>query len=107
MESSSAWYQVCICGHTFGMLQAYSYHKRTCRQTKKRLASALEKAKEVWRMNKHRKIEERCEIPVAEGSASPDDITPGLDPADPLTVLFHASSSIPCNSLHHFPDYCT
>jgi hypothetical protein len=37
--------------------QAYTYHKRSCQKTKKRLAGALEKAKEVWQTNKRRKTE--------------------------------------------------
>jgi hypothetical protein len=40
--------------------QAYTYHKRSCQKTKKRLAGALEKAKEVWQTNKRRKTEAKA-----------------------------------------------
>ncbi|KAF8235713.1 hypothetical protein L208DRAFT_1134923, partial [Tricholoma matsutake] len=47
----------CVCGHTFSVLQAYTFHKRSCQKTKKWLSSGLEKAKEVWQSKKHRKME--------------------------------------------------
>ena len=99
MDSPSAWYQVCAFGHTFSMSQAYSYHKWSCHKTKKQLASALEKAKEVWEMKKHRKVEEKSEIPI--GSANVTESTSEIDvglvvPAGPSQVLFNASC-IPCD----------
>jgi hypothetical protein len=39
--------------------QAFTYHKRSCEKTKKRLSGALEKAKEVWQANKRRRMEEK------------------------------------------------
>lgn len=72
MDSPSAWYQVCACGRTFSVLQAYSYHKRSCQKTKKRLASALEKAKEVWEAKKRRKNEEKLATPVEDGCSNRD-----------------------------------
>ena len=77
MDSLSAWYQFCACGHTFSMSQAYSYHKWSCHKTKKLLASALEKAKEVWEMKKHRKVEEKLEIPI--GSVNITESTSEVD----------------------------
>jgi hypothetical protein len=40
--------------------QAYTCHKRSCQKTKKRLAGALEKAKEVWQANKRQKREAKA-----------------------------------------------
>jgi len=60
MDLPPAWCQVCICGRTFSVQQAYTYHKRSCQKTKKRLAGALEKAKEVWQTNKRRKMEAKA-----------------------------------------------
>ena len=60
MDLPPAWCQVCICGRTFSVQQAYTYHKRSCQKTKKRLAGALEKAKEVWQTNKRRKTEAKA-----------------------------------------------
>jgi hypothetical protein len=57
MSLSPAWCQVCVCGRTFSVPQAYTFHKRSCQKTKKRLSSALEKAKEVWQAKKRRKTE--------------------------------------------------
>ena len=90
------------------MLQAYSYHKRSCQTTKKWLASTLGKAKIVWEMKKHRKLE----IPVVDGSASPTQVPEltskmGADPlaAVPAKVLFNALSRLVWYSLHCFPVY--
>jgi hypothetical protein len=55
--STSAWCQTCICARTFLVPQAYTFHKRSCQKTKKRLAGALEKAKEVWQAKKRQKTE--------------------------------------------------
>jgi hypothetical protein len=57
MDLPSAWCQVCVCGRTFSVPQAYTCHKRSCQKTKKRLSSALDKAKEVWQSRKCRKME--------------------------------------------------
>ena len=46
--------QACVCGRSFSLPSAYSKHKRTCGTTKKRLSSALDKAKEMWREKKQR-----------------------------------------------------
>jgi hypothetical protein len=70
-----AWCQVCICGRTFSVQQAYTYHKRSCEKTKKRLSGALEKAKEVWQANKRRRMEEKA-AKVALGGPSHLDKVP-------------------------------
>ena len=57
MDLLAAWCQVCVCGRTFSVPQAYTFHKRSCQKTKKRLSSALDKAKEVWQSKKHKKME--------------------------------------------------
>jgi hypothetical protein len=72
MDSPSAWYQVCACGQTFGMIQAYSNHKCSCQKTKKWLASALDQAKEVWAANKQRKMEEKITTQVGDGASNGD-----------------------------------
>jgi hypothetical protein len=56
-----AWCEICICGRTFALPQAYTYHKRSCQKSKKRLASALERARVVWQAKKRRKIEDKAE----------------------------------------------
>lgn len=100
MDSPSAWYQLCACGRTFSVLQAYSYHKHSCQKTKKRLASALEKAKEVWETKKRRKTEATTETLRAEGVFSPHAVADptiegdaGLPPFMHTEVSFHTSAT--------------
>ena len=57
MDLPPAWSQACICGRVFSVPQAFSCHKRSCPKSKKRLSSALERAKEVWQARKRRKAE--------------------------------------------------
>ena len=47
---------LCPCGRSFYQDSALTKHQRTCSKTKKRLSSALEKAKEVWRGKKRRRM---------------------------------------------------
>ena len=96
MDSPPAWYQVCACGHTFDVLQAYSsYYKHSCEKTKKQLASALEKAKEVWETKKHRKTEATTETLRVEGVLADPTIEgdAGLPPFMHTEVSFHTSST--------------
>lgn len=46
--------QCMACGRTFGRSNAYSFHVNSCRKEKKRMASALELAKETYRRKKLR-----------------------------------------------------
>jgi hypothetical protein len=39
---------ICLCGRSFTQQSALSKHQRACQKSKKRLISALDKAKEVW-----------------------------------------------------------
>ena len=48
---------ICLCGRTFSQSSALSYHKRSCKPSKRRLDGALEKAKEVWDAKKKRRVE--------------------------------------------------
>jgi hypothetical protein len=49
--------QVCVCGRSFSQSNAFSKHKRSCEKSKKRLSSALEKAKHNWTSKKRRRLE--------------------------------------------------
>lgn len=78
MESVSfTEYHSCACKRTFQQESALTKHQRTCPKTKKRLSSALAKAKEIWNGKKRR----RTVGPVGE---TPDTTTlpvaPGLIP---------------------------
>jgi hypothetical protein len=80
MDLPPAWCQVCVCGRTFSIPQAYTCHKRSCQKTKKRLAGALEKAKETWQARKRRRTEEK-----GAGRLSVTDPEPILSLACPMT----------------------
>jgi hypothetical protein len=58
MDMPPAWSQACVCGRTFSAPHTYTHHMRTCPQTKKRLSSALENAREVLQEKKRRKMED-------------------------------------------------
>jgi hypothetical protein len=60
MDLPPAWFQTCACGRTFSLPQAYTYHKRGCQRTKKRLSGALERAREVWQAKKRQKTEKHA-----------------------------------------------
>jgi hypothetical protein len=70
MDLPPAWSQTCPCGRTFSLPQAYTYHKRSCKKTKKRLSGALEKAKIVWRAKKRQKLDELAANEVLAGSSN-------------------------------------
>jgi hypothetical protein len=57
LDLPSAWFQVCACGRTFSLPQAYTCHGNSCHAAKKRFAGALDKAREDWNARKRRKIE--------------------------------------------------
>jgi hypothetical protein len=59
MDFPAAWFETCACGRTFSVPQAFTYHKRSCDRTKKRLAVALDKAKDVWQAKKRQKTQEK------------------------------------------------
>jgi hypothetical protein len=46
----------CPCGRTFQHPGALKIHQRACNRNKKRLSTALAKAKEVWTCRKRRRI---------------------------------------------------
>jgi hypothetical protein len=80
-EPLPAWHQVCTCGRTFCVPQAFTHHKNSCRKTKKRLASALERAREVWVAKKRRKVDGNTAL---EGSSMPVNISFGSVPIAPM-----------------------
>lgn len=90
MDTPAAWSQSCLCGRVFSVPQAYTYHKRSCQKTKKRLSGALEKAREVWQAKKRRKTEEITLSPVAEDILDQStDTTPSRGPEALVTTVIH------------------
>ena len=68
MDLPPVWSQTCLCGRTLLTPRAYTCHTRSCPKTKKRLSSALEKAKEIFQANKRRKMEDAARRGAAETS---------------------------------------
>jgi hypothetical protein len=65
---------VCLCGKQFVLRSALSNHQRSCQRGKKRLSSALTKAKDMW-VSKKRKRMEESEIGRDQGSSSGENTT--------------------------------
>ena len=82
MDMPPAWSQACMCGQVFSAPHTYTYHMRTCPQMKKRLSSALGKAREVLQVKKRRKMED-----TIRGEASETSDHPAIDES-PLTTGF-------------------
>src|ERR1700678_1333638 len=72
MDLPPAWSQACICGRVFSVPQAFSCHKRSCPSSKKRLSSALERAKEARQSRKRQKAEEDQRTAL-EGASNQND----------------------------------
>jgi hypothetical protein len=92
MELLPTWCQNCVCGRTFSLPQAYSFHKCSCQKTKKRLAGALEKAKGVWQARKRQTIEEMAVKQVQTGLSHFLDVVSEPFPNEATCydmVLFH------------------
>jgi hypothetical protein len=66
---TAAFSETCLCGKSFSLPGTYTHHKRNCINTKKRLAGALEKAKEVWIIRKRRRLGTSESIQVQNESA--------------------------------------
>jgi hypothetical protein len=47
----------CLCGRQFFQVSALKNHQRSCQRSKKRLSSALAKAKDVWTIKKRMRID--------------------------------------------------
>src|SRR5262245_22453366 len=58
----------CLCGRSFNQSSALAKHKRTCQKTKRRLSTALGKAKQVWAEKKRRRLDTTDTQPEAQPS---------------------------------------
>ncbi len=92
----SAWSQACICGRVFSVPQAYSYHRRSCPKTRKRLSDALAKANEIWQVKKRQRIDG---IQAVASTSSPSIVAEPQSNDDSVLqvhpqVRFHARSAV-------------
>jgi hypothetical protein len=69
-QLEGTWSQKCACSRTFSIPSAYTYHRRTCLPSKKRLAVNLEKARELEAATKRRRItDSESNLPVKAQAA--------------------------------------
>jgi hypothetical protein len=85
---------VCICGRSFSQLSAFTNHKRTCQSSKKRLSSALDKAKQLWKGPKRRRLQGSSleakvnEVPLAGLIPQPTDpVVPESTPTTEVSLF--------------------
>jgi hypothetical protein len=64
----------CYCGRTFSQENAYGAHRRSCKQTKKRLAGVLSKAKEAFTQKKQ-KTGHRAPAVIVSSAQFPTEVT--------------------------------
>ena len=95
MELPPAWSQICSCGRSFSVPQAYTCHKRSCTKSKKRLAGALEKAKEVWQAKKRQKVD----VSARETSIRPPNLNGMAAPVPTEPTPTSVVPNIPVRSL--------
>lgn len=50
--TSESYLEICYCGRTFSQQNALSNHRRSCQQSKKRMSSALDSARDVYSKRK-------------------------------------------------------
>jgi hypothetical protein len=75
----------CSCSRTFSQQSALSKHQKACQKSKKRLSSALDKAKSMWSGRKRRRLD------VGDGHAGiTATLIPGPQP--PSAGLISATS---------------
>lgn len=96
MELPASWFCICDCGRRFSVPQAYTKHQRTCKNSKKRLSTALDKARQA---KKRRKVDElAAEEPLASPSglnAMPDiPIVTDSAPTPPVQNAASTASSV-------------
>ena len=92
MASTSLEEHLCPCGRAFQQDSMLTKHQRTCLKTKKRLFSALERAKEVWKDRKWRWTSStltQCSDDLAATQLS----LPGLLPTPAAMVVADATES--------------
>ena len=79
-DSDVIFTKTCVCGRTFTDLGGFTRHEKSCCKGKKRLISALTKAKEVYQTKKARLSLSRCasaDQDVIPSSSSKDKQVPG------------------------------
>ena len=80
MADETAFTQTCVCGRVFSDLGAFTRHEKGCRKGKKRLSSALAKAKEVYRAKK-------AKLSAASSRSSLDGANTGSSAAEGATAM--------------------
>lgn len=76
----------CYCGKQFSQQSAFTNHTRTCKSTKKRLASALDLAKDVWIRRKKQKQHRLPEVNSGTLEAMVENAPMAVDESEPHEV---------------------
>lgn len=71
----------CYCGKVFSQQSALTNHTRSCKQSNKRLASALTVAKEAWEARKSRKRQKTGEHEPEQVISEPTVVLEELEPS--------------------------
>jgi hypothetical protein len=88
MDLPASWFCICDCGRGFSVPQAYTKHQRSCKNSKKRLSAALDKAKDIWQSKKRRKVDE---LAAGEPLAGPS----GLNAMPDIPILTDSAPTPP------------
>ena len=87
--------QTCVCGRVFSDLGAFTRHEKGCRKGKKRLSSALAKAKEIYQAKKAKLTAAGSRSSLDGDNAGPSSSTandPSTTPEEQLSPTLHQVS---------------
>ena len=106
MDLPPTWSQTCVCGHAFLLLQAYTFHQRSCRRMKKWLLGALEKAKDILQARKRHKVENMLPAQNLAAKAGPSSHLVYHTHSNDLPIpIIHSEVWFPFNQVHHLLTY--
>jgi hypothetical protein len=106
MDLPPAWSQTCACERAFSLLQAYTFHQRSCQRTKKWLLGALEKVKDILQARKRRKVESVLPAQNLAAEAGPSrQLVDLAHPNDLPIPVVHSEVRFPFNRVHHLLTY--
>jgi hypothetical protein len=89
---------VCCCTRTFFQESAYTNHKRVCQRSRKRLAGALGKAKEIWAEKKRRRLAGSSSQSSESQVVGASDLRPELAVIEEVRHYYRGSKSKSDNS---------
>jgi hypothetical protein len=91
--------EICSCGRTFYFPGALKNHQRTCAKTKKRLASALGKARDLWTSRKRKRLD-IVEPQQIQSHAEQSTTEMLMDPGDSIGAEVCGNDDLSRQSMH-------